>query len=67
MRACRVWRYRDAQPPAPVVSQPAQQQPQHQALEAHRRDIADLLRQAPFAATQLRCSNEEDKVAAHQP
>ena len=67
LTACDVRRYRDAQPPAPVASQPTQQQRQHQALEPHRRDIADVLRQAAFAEPKLRRTDKEDQVAVHQP
>jgi hypothetical protein len=53
-----VRRHRDAQPPAPVGGEAAQQQRQHQALEAHRRDIANRTRKPALAAPQLGCADK---------
>ena len=67
LTACDVRRYRDAQPPAPVCGEPAQEERQHQSLKAHRRDIPDRLRQTAFAAAHLRCPDKENQMAVHQP
>jgi len=57
--------HRDVQPPAPVAGQSAQQEGEHEALEAKRCEIADVLRQTAFAAPQVGCSDKQNQVAAH--
>ena len=59
--------YYDPQPPPPVPGEPAQQKRDHQALEAHRRDIADFPRKPALAAAQSGRPDEQHKMAAHQP
>jgi hypothetical protein len=64
--AARVVRgHRNSQTPPPVGSEPAHQQRDHQPLEAHRRDIADLLRQTTLAAPKPRCAHKQDEITAH--
>jgi hypothetical protein len=65
--AVLVWRYRDPQTPAPVLPETAQQQSDHRPLEMHRRGIADLAREAAFAAAEQRCPDEQNESAPHQP
>jgi hypothetical protein len=47
-----VRRHRDPQAPAPIRCETAQQQRDHCPLETKRRDIADLAREAAFAAAE---------------
>jgi hypothetical protein len=54
MTACRVGCHRNTQPPAPISGEPAQQKRNHQALKAHRRNIADCPREPALAAAELR-------------
>src|SRR5947209_778959 len=65
--AVLVWRHRDPQTPAPVIPETAQQQSDHRPLEMHRRDIADLAREAAFAAAEQRRPDEQNESAPHQP
>src|ERR1700730_6828983 len=59
--------YRDPQPPTPVGGEPAQQQCNHQALEAHCGDIADFPGEPALAAAQIGRPDEQHEMAAHQP
>jgi len=59
--------YYDPQPPPPVPGEPAQQKRDHQALEAHCRDIADFPREPPLTDPELRRTDEQHEMAAHQP
>ncbi len=67
LTACPVWGHRDPQIPAPVAGQTAQKSRDHQPLEAHRGEFADLLRQPALAVPQRRCAHEQDEMVPHQP
>ena len=60
---------RDGEPqaPAPVRREAAQQPRDHDALEAQRRDRANLPRQPALASAELRRANEQHEGALHQP
>jgi hypothetical protein len=60
-------RHRDPQPPTPVLGEAAQQERDHRALEAQRREIADVPREAALAAPEKRRSHEQNESAPHQP
>jgi hypothetical protein len=62
-----VRRHRDPQPPTPILAEAAQQEGNHRALEAQRRKIADLAREAALAAPEKRRSHEQNDSAPHQP
>jgi hypothetical protein len=62
-----VWCHHDPQTPAPVLGQTAQQQRDHQSLELHRRDIADIVRETAFASAEQRRPDEQNDGAPHQP
>jgi hypothetical protein len=57
----------DPQAPAPVLSQSAKQQPDHDPLEADGGNIADLSCKPAFAGPEARCSCKQDQLAPHQP
>src|SRR5205814_1243801 len=56
--ACIVGCHRDPQTPAPVLRETALQQQDHRPLEAKRCNVADLAREAAFAAAEQRCPHE---------
>jgi hypothetical protein len=60
-------RHRNPQPPTPVFGEAAQQERDHRALEAQRREIADLPREAALAAPEKRRSHEQNDGVPHQP
>jgi hypothetical protein len=62
-----IGRHDDPQTPASVFRETAQQQRYHRSLELHRRDIADIAREAAFAAAEQRCPDKQNKSAPHQP
>jgi hypothetical protein len=66
---CAVRRHRDPQMPPPVAPKAAQQSRQHEPLEAQRREVADIPREAPLAAAIDGRSGEQDQMTpgAHQP
>ena len=57
--------YRDAQAPAPVGAQPAEQQRDHQPLETDRRHIADVPREPALAGPETRRPRDQDEAARH--
>ncbi len=57
-----VRRHREAQPPAPVTAEAAQQQSQHRPLEAQRRGVADVARQAALADAPSRRAHEQHEM-----
>jgi hypothetical protein len=65
--AVLVWRYRDPQTPAPVLPETAQQQRDHRPLEAKRFYIADIAREAAFAAAEQRRADEQNESTPHHP
>jgi hypothetical protein len=65
--AVLVGRHRDPQTPAPVLRETAQQERDHRPLEAKRRDITDIAREAAFAAAEQRRPDEQNESAPHQP
>jgi len=62
-----VRRYGQLQMPALVGSEPPQQPPQHQLPETQSGDVADILRETPFACSELRRAHKNNEMAAHQP
>jgi hypothetical protein len=61
------WCHCDPQPPAPVRREPAEQQRDHRPLEAKRFYIADIAREAAFAAAEQRCADEQNESTPHHP
>ena len=62
-----VGRDSEAQAPAPVRREAAQQSRDHDALEAQCRDRANLPRQPALPGAELRRANEQHEGALHQP
>jgi hypothetical protein len=63
-----VRRHREAKLPALVTAEPAHQQPQHRPLEAQRRGVADVARQAPLANAPRGSPHEQHEMAPnHRP
>jgi hypothetical protein len=59
--------YGDPQTPAPVSGEPAQKQRNHQPLETHCRDVADVSREAALADSERRRADKQNEVTTHQP
>jgi hypothetical protein len=59
--------YREAEPPAAISAEPAEQPGEHDTLEAVGLAVPDIARQPPLSGAALRRAHKHDQMLAHQP